>query len=281
MKRLNQVQLLKKTMGKRVALWINLLRASLIGFLTVCLYLMIFHTKGECLSDLNGSGCLTSYNLLNLHIAFLMIVADTILFSLFCYKFYKIICLLKEQENVTKIPSNAWNGFIMQFTCVSISMLTCVLDGTIHFLYVQYDMKLFFVCDVIIVSMCNMAMLKETQQALLRVIKRIKLICCYYLFKKRHEEKEKQIAKMVHMAKMNEKTLSKKEEEQNGGSPPQQTQIDDNANTESKNMDVAVEDVVDSKEENVDTPKTPLMDAVTMHGVDSAYNMQAMHATMS
>merc|ERR1712154_485664 len=156
----------------------------------------------------------------NLHIAFAMIGADTILFSLF---FYKFICLLNADENGHKIPANEWNGFMIQFLCVLIAMLTCVADGVIHLFYIQHDMKLVFVLDAIIVSMCNMAMLKETQQAILEAVKSIKVICCNCSMKIHQEPNEKQIAKMVHVAKMKETKV----DEEIGRTQPKQTQSDD------------------------------------------------------
>merc|ERR1712130_95394 len=138
-----------------------------------------------------------------------MIFADTVLFSLFCYKFYTIVCLLNAQENVPKIPANAWNAFMIQFICVSMAMLMCVADAFVHYFFIGRDMKLFFVLNVIVVSLCNMAMLKETHQAMIKVIR------CHCSLKKHHAQKVKQSATMIHMAKMHaQETIA---EELSGG----------------------------------------------------------------
>ena len=105
-----------------------------------------------------------------------MIGFDTILFSMFSYKWWSIVKLLKPAEKDGKIPKSVWQGFAMQFSCVTIAMSSCVIDGIINYFYMEtHDLMIIFIVDCALVSSCNYAMLKESQDFL---IKQLKFICC-------------------------------------------------------------------------------------------------------
>lgn len=150
---------------------------SLSGCIGICLYLMIFHTNGECFSDelsMTEYGCITSFEILNLQIALVMMFIDTILFGMFCYKWWQIVSLLKPAEcSNNKIPARVWQGFAIQFICVTVAMASCSIDGIINYLYMDYDTLLVFVVDCALVSTANFAMLKESQQFLGKQLKTI------------------------------------------------------------------------------------------------------------
>ena len=114
--------------------------------------------------------------MIDIYVASGMIGFDTLLFAMFSYKWWSIVRLLKPAEKDGKIPKCVWQGFAMQFACVAIAMSSCILDGVINYFYMEtHDLMIVFIVDCALVSSCNYAMLKESQELL---IKQLKFICC-------------------------------------------------------------------------------------------------------
>lgn len=126
---------------------------------------MIHYTDGECIG--HGRGCFVYVADINIYAAWSMMLVDCVLFSLFCFKVFKIISTLKAQESSADgILTQAWKSFLIQLSCVFLSMISCTVDGGINYFFLDVDRRTdlmpFFVVDVLIVSFCNIWMLKES-----------------------------------------------------------------------------------------------------------------------
>jgi len=98
-----------------------------------------------------------------------MIGVDVVLYILFCIRFAKIVDLLKG-DATQQITKHKWRAFLLQFVCVIVSMLSCSIDGFVHYIYAdkEYELVPLYICDTICISICNVMMLKESQQAIIR-----------------------------------------------------------------------------------------------------------------
>jgi len=142
--------------------YVQFLTASMPMCLLICAYLMVFHAYGECYADVAEFGCHTSFDAMNVYIAVAMIAVDTVHFGMFCLKWWNVVSRLKKPQCGRQIPSDMIDGFVVQFLCVVIAMLSCVVDGAVNLVFMnEFDTMLVFVVDCSIIATCNFALLRR------------------------------------------------------------------------------------------------------------------------
>ena len=129
---------------------------------------MIFLTDGECHADIDVRGCIARFHIADIYLAMFMLVFDSILFSLFCYKWYQIMQVFKKTNSDHKVPTAAVQQFIIQFVLTICCMGSCFFDGVAHLLfhnngYNYHITMIIFLFDCTVVATCNFCMISESQ----------------------------------------------------------------------------------------------------------------------
>lgn len=91
-----------------------------------------------------------------------MLIMDGILFTLFCYKWYKIISKLKSKHKY-----NALVMFKIQFVITIFAILSCAVMVTVNFVWMEYETLMSLSINCAVTSTCNALMLKESREKLL------------------------------------------------------------------------------------------------------------------
>ena len=152
----------------------------------ICLYTLLSYSHGQCIAisnNLKNFICHNRVEFTNIYIAFGFIAIDSILFILFCYRWYSILGLLKLSENNdNQIPKKALAMFMTQLILTIIAMSSCIIDGLLYYFFMNNPnysqfLSMSFRLDCLMVSSSNFASLKYSQQLLIQITSKIFYVC--------------------------------------------------------------------------------------------------------